>query len=80
MIFCRARASFGAFAWAVGTGQFADQGRARFLALEGVSPAPPPPPGARRPAEVYALAAVGAFVCLVLAAPVVLSLLRPAGR
>lgn len=59
--------SLGAFAWALATGQFADQGRARYLALEdGTAPAP-----ARRraPREVYALAAVAALVGLGLAAP-----------
>jgi nitrogen fixation-related uncharacterized protein len=73
--------SFAAFAWAVGSGQLADQGRARYLALgEESSPAAPPAPSTGRPAKipagVYALAAVGTLVCLGLAAPLVLSLLR----
>ena len=59
--------SLASFAWALRSGQFADQGRARYLALEGE----PAPARDRRgvPREAYALAAVAAVVCLGLTAP-----------
>lgn len=66
--------SLAAFAWGLATGQFADQGRARYLALGDEAPAAAAPPAKRRP-ESYALAAIAALGGLALAAPVVLSLL-----
>lgn len=71
--------SLAALAWALRTGQFADQGRARYLALGERRP-PALEESARRPVEVYALAAIGAVVCLGLSAPLVLWLLGPAAR
>lgn len=65
--------SFGAFFWALRSGQFADQGRARFLALEQEAAAPPPGGGGF---ERYALLAVALWVGLGLCAPLVLSLVR----
>jgi cbb3-type cytochrome oxidase maturation protein len=71
--------SLGALAWALRTGQFEDQGRARHLALEG-GPVDALEPAPRRvPVEVYALGVVGVVVVLGLLAPVVFCLLRPAG-
>ncbi|MBI5015473.1 MAG: hypothetical protein HZB55_08265 [Deltaproteobacteria bacterium] len=64
--------SLASFAWALRSGQFADQGRARYLPLRDEPSAPPGAAASRRPAEVYALAAVSALVAAGLATPLVL--------
>lgn len=68
-----------AFIWAVQSGQFSDQGRARYLPLSGDLPAPP----ARKPSqltiEVYALMVVGLLGLAGLVASIVLSLYRLKG-
>ncbi len=55
--------SLGVFIWACRSGQFSEQGRARYLPLRGSGPSPGEP---HRPAkELYALLAIGAGVCVI---------------
>ena len=68
-----------AFIWALRSGQFSDQGRARYLPLRsGLSPAPAKNPS-KLTVEVYALLFIGGIGLLGLLAPVLLSLYRLKG-
>lgn len=66
--------SIAAFIWAVQSGQFADQERARFLPL--AEDLPPPPAGdpAKLTREAYALLAIGGIGLVVLVVVIVLTL------
>ena len=68
-----------AFIWALRSGQFSDQGRARYLPLRNeYSPAPAKNPS-KITVEVYALLFIGGIGLLGLLAPVLLSLYRLRG-
>ncbi len=68
-----------AFVWAIGTGQFTDQGRARYLALsEDVHLLPAVNPS-KWPKEAYVLAFIGVVGLIVLLAPLVLTIWRMKG-
>jgi cbb3-type cytochrome oxidase maturation protein len=68
-----------AFIWALRSGQFSDQGRARYLPLRDEFS----PPRAKHPSqlttEVYALLFIGGIGLLGLLAPVLLSIYRLKG-
>jgi cbb3-type cytochrome oxidase maturation protein len=65
-----------AFVWALRSGQFAEQGRARYLPLAGELP----PPSAKNPGrftvEIYALLFIGVLGLLVIITPIILSFYR----
>jgi cbb3-type cytochrome oxidase maturation protein len=65
-----------AFVWAVRSGQFADQGRARFLPLVEDPPAAPSPHGRKRPLESYALLVIAALGTVAFLSAIYLSLCR----
>jgi cbb3-type cytochrome oxidase maturation protein len=69
-------ASIGAFVWALRSGQFSDQERARFLALDSDLLARPAPaaPGRRYSAQRAALGAVLVTGIVALAAALVMSI------
>ncbi len=68
-----------AFIWAIRTGQFSDQVRARYLALsEDVHLLPDVNPS-KLTKEVYVLLVIGAVGLIVLMAPVALSIYRAGG-
>lgn len=54
--------SLAAFFWALQSGQFADQERARFLPLADRLPRPPVPNPSKWPVEVYVLMGIGLMV------------------
>lgn len=62
-----------AFLWALRSGQFSDQQRARYLPLIDELPLPSVEKPSKFSAEVYALLIIGAIGLLVLTAPVILS-------
>jgi cbb3-type cytochrome oxidase maturation protein len=68
-----------AFLWAVRTGQFSDQGRARFLPLNDSlrTSGSENPPG--RPAEIYALLGIAAMALAGILSVIILSLSRAQG-
>lgn len=69
-----------AFIWAARSGQFADQSRARYLALgEDISPTAPGPAARGRP-ESYALLGVTLLGALAMVAAIALSLFSMKGR
>ena len=72
--------SLGAFLWALQSGQFSDQGRARYLALRDDLPAPAPHASTKkhRP-EAVALLLIIAMGLATILASVVLSLLHSKG-
>lgn len=67
------------FLWALRTGQFSDQARARYLPLRDQSPHPSSAEEEKRPIEVYVLLAIAGCGVLGMAAPILLSLLRMKG-
>jgi cbb3-type cytochrome oxidase maturation protein len=67
------------FLWALRTGQFSDQARARYLPLGGEFPVPSVKDPAKLPAEVYALLFVLGLGLLSLGATVFLTLFRVKG-
>jgi cbb3-type cytochrome oxidase maturation protein len=69
-------ASIIAFIWAIRSGQFADQGRARYLALSDGLPSPPLMKPSKLPLEVYVLLFVLAAGLAGLVAASVLSFFR----
>jgi len=68
-----------AFIWALRSGQFSDQGRARYLPLRNEFPPAPAKNPSKLTAEVYALLFIGGMGLLGLLAPVLLSLYRLKG-
>ena len=68
-----------AFIWALRSGQFSDQGRARYLPLR--SELPPAPAGnpSKFTAEIYALFFIGGIGILGILAPILLSVYRLKG-
>lgn len=64
------------FIWAIKSGQFADQGRARYLPLSVGSPDPPADKPSRLSAEVYVLIFILAMGFVALGSAVTLTLLR----
>jgi cbb3-type cytochrome oxidase maturation protein len=63
-----------AFFWAIQNGQFADQGRARYLPLTGEPMRPQPRNGSKWPVEVYVLCLIGCITLVGLAAAILLSM------
>jgi hypothetical protein len=56
--------SIGLFVWALRTGQFAEQGRARYLPLSDAAPLPAAPVSSRLCSEVYmCLFIIGIWLC-----------------
>jgi len=72
-------ASLGVFFWALRTGQFSDQERARYLPLTDGFPLPPVENPSRLSREVYVLIFVIAVGLLAMISTVVLTLLRVKG-
>ena len=72
-------ASIAVFIWAVRTGQFSDQGRARFLPLSDEMPSPHVGNPSRLSIEVYVLLGVFGMGVLAMAATVVLIVCRVRG-
>jgi len=67
------------FIWAIRTGQFADQGRARYLPLNDETPSPPVVNPSRLSLEVYVLIFVLGLGLLAFACPIALILFRLKG-
>jgi cbb3-type cytochrome oxidase maturation protein len=65
-----------AFVWALRSGQFADQGRARYLPLADEAPLTPVRRPMRLPLEGYALMVIAAIGVAGLLSAVILSLIR----
>ncbi len=65
-----------AFVWALRSGQFAEQGRARYLPLADGHPLPPADHGKRRCVENYALLVVAALGTLGFLSAIVVSFIR----
>ena len=68
-----------AFLWAMRTGQFSDQGRARYLPLADPPRSPVPKNPARIPAEVYVLLGIIGVALAGILFPLILSLHRLPG-
>jgi cbb3-type cytochrome oxidase maturation protein len=68
-----------AFLWAMRTGQFSDQGRARYLPLADPRPSPMPKTPAKLPAEIYVLAGIVAVALAGILFSIILSLQRLQG-
>jgi len=68
-----------AFIWALRSGQFSDQGRARYLPLRNELPLAPVKNPSKFTAVVYALLFIGGVGMLGLLAPILLSLYRLKG-
>ena len=71
--------SLAAFIWALRSGQFSDQARARYLPLRNEFPPAPAKNPSKLTAEVYALLFIGGIGMLGLLAPILLSLYRLKG-
>ncbi len=71
--------SIAVFIWAIRTGQFADQGRARYLPLNDERPASPVVNPSRLSVEVYVLIFVLGLGLLAFACPIALILFRLKG-
>jgi cbb3-type cytochrome oxidase maturation protein len=65
-----------AFVWALRTGQFADQGRARYLPLASEYLPTPPSDGNKRTIESYALLAVAAIGLVGFLSAIIVSLVQ----
>ncbi len=65
-----------AFVWALRTGQFADQGRARYLPLTDEYPLTPPDPPRKRTIESYALLVIAAIGLVGIVSAIILSFAR----
>jgi len=72
-------ASILAFVWALRTGQFADQGRARYLPLRDLEPLAPDREPSKITLEIYALTAVAGIALLGLLAAALLTVLTLKG-
>jgi cbb3-type cytochrome oxidase maturation protein len=72
-------ASIAVFLWALRSGQFADQGRARYLPLFETDPLSPASKSPRLPGAAYGLLLVLGIGVIALLSPVVLTLLRIRG-
>jgi cbb3-type cytochrome oxidase maturation protein len=68
-----------AFLWAVRSGQFSDQGRARFLPLNDSLRTSGPENPAGRPAEIYALLGIAGIALTGIISAILLSLWRTQG-
>ena len=71
--------SIAVFLWALKSGQFSDQGRARYLPLRDESPMPPAENPSRFTPEVYALLFVVAIGLIAMVATVILILMSLRG-
>jgi cbb3-type cytochrome oxidase maturation protein len=71
--------SLAAFAWGLGSGQFSDQGRARYLPLQDEHHTPPVRTSWKIGAEIYVLFFVVAMGLVGMVAAVVLSFCRAKG-
>jgi nitrogen fixation-related uncharacterized protein len=67
-------ASIAALFWALKTGQFSDQGRARYLPLTDEIDAPPAADARRLPSEVYALSIIIIIGLLSIASTITLTI------
>ena len=68
-----------AFIWAIRTGQFSDQGRARYLPLRGEEPLSQTAVSLKKPIEVYVLFSAVGLGLLALAGTVLLTFFRLRG-
>jgi nitrogen fixation-related uncharacterized protein len=72
--------SIGVFIWALRSGQFADQGRARYLPLCGTDPLSPAAPSRKLPhAATYALLFAIGIGMMAMLSPLILTLARNKG-
>ena len=71
--------SIGVFIWALRSGQFADQGRARYLPLCETDPLSPMATSRRLPGAVYALLFVIGIGVIAMLSPLILILARTKG-
>ena len=72
-------ASIGAFIWAIRTGQFSDQGRARYLPLRNEEPLSKSADSMKNPIEVYVLFSAFGIGLLALVSTIVLTFFRVGG-
>jgi nitrogen fixation-related uncharacterized protein len=72
-------ASIGVFIWALRSGQFADQGRARYLPLSETDPLSAAAPSRRLPGAMVVLLFVIGVGLVAMLSPVILTLLRMKG-
>jgi len=72
-------ASIGVFIWAVHSGQFANQGRARYLALSETDLLFPASKSPKLPGAAYVLLFVLGMGVMVILSPVILTLIRIKG-
>jgi cbb3-type cytochrome oxidase maturation protein len=72
-------ASIAVFLWALRSGQFADQGRARYLPLFETDPLSPASTSPKLPAAAYGLLLVLGVGVIAMLSPVILTLLRTKG-
>ena len=68
--------SIAAFLWAIRTGQFADQGRARYLPLQGETIPSPGPHASRLSVEAYVMVGILGIGFLAMLSTVTLIVLR----
>jgi cbb3-type cytochrome oxidase maturation protein len=71
--------SLAAFVWGLSSGQFSDQGRARYLPLQDEHPTPQAPTSWKTGAEIYVLFFVATMGLIGMVAAVVLSFCRAKG-
>jgi len=71
--------SIGVFIWALRSGQFADQGRARYLPLYETDPLSPAAASRRFPGAIYALLFVIGIGVIAMLSPLILILARTKG-
>ncbi len=67
------------FLWALKSGQFSDQGRARYLPLSDELPVPPVENASRPPTEVYALVIIIAVGLIAMMTTVILTIMSLRG-
>jgi len=68
--------SLAAFVWALFSGQFADQGRARYLPLSSEPASPPAKDPAKLPIEVYVLIILATIGLLAIASSIIVTIFR----
>ncbi len=71
--------SMGVFFWALRSGQFADQGRARYLPLSGLGLSTAYVPPSKLSKEIYVFLFILGIGLLAMASPLILILLRVKG-
>jgi cbb3-type cytochrome oxidase maturation protein len=68
--------SIAVFIWAIKSGQFSDQGRARYLPLSVENPVPPADKPSKPLAEVYAMVFILVMGFVAIGSAVILTLMR----